>query len=120
MQKPPPEHANSHGDTPIRQDITVTSSPYYRMRADTQRHLKSSRTADRCLEEHKIGIVQAWRKANHLTKAELSEKANVLIEEINDIENGKFSSPMITYIKIAKALRIHISMILGSNKTTIS
>ncbi|MGN8119640.1 hypothetical protein [Labrys sp. 22185] len=120
MQKPPHEHPHSHGDTPIRQDVTVTSSPYYRMRADAQRRLKSSRTVDRCLEEHRIGIVQAWRKANHLTKAELSEKADVLIEEINDIESGNFNSPMITYIKIAKSLRIHISMILGSNRATIS
>lgn len=110
-----------HSDTPEHRDITVTCSPYYRMRADIQRHLKSSRAPPNGhVEADGISIVETWRKANNLSQRELAHKADVSIEEIIDIETGNFNSPMITYIKIAKVLRIHISMILGSSKTIIS
>ncbi|MGO4337101.1 helix-turn-helix transcriptional regulator [Labrys sp. KB_33_2] len=110
-----------HSDTPEHRDITVACSPYYRMRADIQRHLKSSRALPNGhVEGNEINIVEAWRKANNLSQEELSHKAHVSIEEIVDIETGKFNSPMITYIKIAKVLRVHISMILGSSRTIIS
>lgn len=119
MQREPPKLRQS--DTPERRDITVTCSPYYRMRADAQRQLKSLRTRPNGHSEaDEINIVEAWRRANNLTQEELSRRTDVSIAEIVDIETGNFSSPMITYIKISRILRVHISTILGSSKNITS
>lgn len=107
MRKNTPKH--NHSDTPERQDMTVTCSEYYRLRAAAQRRLKSLRALpNKHNGNHDTNILEAWRKANNLSQEELSQKSGISIKEIIDIERGRLNSSMKTYIKLSKALRVNV------------
>jgi len=108
---------------PKTRDLTVTCSPYYRCRADTQRALKghppkTEQQTDSGTKVKDAGMatLATWRALEGLTVQELSERAQVPVSQIQSIEAGSLDVPLSAYLKLAKALRIGAETIIGHAK----
>ena len=108
---------------PKTRDLTVTCSPYYRCRADTQRALKghppkTEQQTDSGTKVKDAGMatLATWRALEGLTVQELSERAQVPVSHIQSIEAGSLDVPLSAYLKLAKALRIGAEKIIGHAK----
>ncbi|GLS20570.1 hypothetical protein GCM10007874_35870 [Labrys miyagiensis] len=110
---------------PDKRDLTVTCSPYYRRRADTQRALKghppnTEKAIDAGTHNTTMAALATWRELEGLSIEELAEKAQVPVPQVRSIEAGSLEAPLVTYLKLAKALRISVEKIVGSSKMRIS
>ena len=56
--------------------------------------------------------IREIREYQHFTREQLSEKANISIQFLSDIENGYKSMTVLTIINLAKALNISTDYIL--------
>ena len=56
--------------------------------------------------------IREIREYQHLTREQLSEKANISIQFLSDIENGYKSMTVLTIINLAKALNISTDYLL--------
>jgi len=104
-----------------RRDMTVTCSPYYRMRADAQRSMKKEPIIPSINKStRQVNSAQIWREMNNLTVEDLARDADISIEEVASIEGGSTDAPLTTYIKIAKALRINVAKLLDLERNSNS
>lgn len=112
---------SSRSDIPNGRDMTVTCSPYYRMRADVQRSMKQPTPITSInRNSRQISTVLIWREMNNLTVEDLARNADISIEEVSSIEGGSTDAPLTTYIKIAKALRINVARLLNLDRNSSS
>lgn len=72
---------------------------------------------DKQREEYKkIGSrIREIRLQRHMSQAVLAEKANVHISHISDIENGKSTLLLPTFIRITEALQVSADVLLRSH-----
>ncbi|WP_454817337.1 helix-turn-helix domain-containing protein [Labrys neptuniae] len=112
---------SSRSDIPNGRDMTVTCSPYYRMRADVQRSMKNLPPVISVNKNtSRISTALVWREMNNLTVEDLARNADISIEEVASIEGGSTDAPLTTYIKIAKALRINVAKLLDLDRNSNS
>ncbi|WP_410681300.1 Bsp6I family type II restriction endonuclease [Avibacterium paragallinarum] len=65
------------------------------------------------MELRKLGLlIKRLRHQNHLTQAELAEKADLSVNYIGDIENGRKSVSLSIFFKISEALQIRADKLL--------
>ena len=60
------------------------------------------------------------RIANNMSQQELAIKANVSLPHISDIEHGKKSMKLITFVKIIEALQVSADSILRANVPSVN
>ena len=72
---------------------------------------------DKQREEYKkIGSrIREIRLQRHMSQAVLAEKANVHVSHISDIENGKSTLLLPTFIRITEALQVSADVLLRSH-----
>jgi len=58
-----------------------------------------------------------WRKTRGFTQEELAQRANVSVSTIRKIEQGQLNPRMETVRKIAEALRIHTTKLIGAGRS---
>ena len=64
----------------------------------------------------KIGArIKEARLANHMSQAQLAEKANVSLPHISKIENGKTTILLTTFIRLIEALQVSSDVLLRSD-----
>ena len=61
--------------------------------------------------------IREIREYQHFTREQLSEKANISIQFLSDIENGYKSMTVLTIINLAKALNISTDYLLLGKST---
>lgn len=67
-------------------------------------------------EYKKIGArIREIRLQRHMSQANLAEKANVHLSHISDIENGKSTLLLPTFIRITEALQVSADVILRAD-----
>ena len=67
-------------------------------------------------EYKKIGArIREIRLRQHMSQANLAEKANVHLSHISDIENGKSTLLLPTFIRITEALQVSADVILRAD-----
>lgn len=112
---------------PGKRDLTVTCSPYYRRRADTQRALKGhppkteqATDAGKNFHDTAMATLATWRELEGQSIEQLAEKAQLPVSQVRSIEAGSLDAPLAAYLKLAKALRISVEKIVGSDKLRLS
>ncbi len=72
---------------------------------------------DRQREEYKkIGArIREIRLKKHMSQADLSEKTNISLSHISDIENGKTTLLLPTFIRIVETLQVSADILLRSD-----
>ena len=72
---------------------------------------------DRQREEYrKIGArIREIRLQRHMSQAELAEKAGIHLSRISEIENGKSTLLLPTFIRITEALQVSADVLLRSD-----
>lgn len=67
-------------------------------------------------EYTKIGArIKEIRLQRHMSQATLAEKANISLSHISDIENGKTTMLLPTFIRIVEALQVSADALLRSD-----
>lgn len=65
------------------------------------------------MDLRKLGLlIKRLRNRNHLTQATLAEKADVSVNYIGDIENGRKSASLSIFFKVSEALQIRADQLL--------
>lgn len=59
--------------------------------------------------------IKQYRKLNNLTQQELAEKANISRSYLADVEKNRYNPSLDTLNKIAEALNIPLSVLLGED-----
>lgn len=72
---------------------------------------------DKQREEYKkIGSrIREIRNQKHMSQAALAEKANIHLSHISDIENGKSTLLLPTFIRLTEALQVSADVLLRPN-----
>ena len=67
-------------------------------------------------EYKKIGArIREVRRQRHMSQANLAEKAHVQLSHISDIENGKSTLLLPTFIRITEALQVSADVLLRAD-----
>ena len=72
---------------------------------------------DKQREEYKrVGSrIREIRLQKHMSQAVLAEKANINLSHVSDIENGKSTLMLPTFIRITEALQVSADVLLRAN-----
>ena len=67
--------------------------------------------------EYKIigARIREFRQKRHMSQAELAEKANITLSHISNIETGKSTLLLPTFIRITEALQVSADVLLRSD-----
>ncbi len=72
-------------------------------------------------EAKKIGMrIREARIARKMSQADLSEKAQISLPQISDIENGKSNMMLSSFIRITEALQVSADSLLRSDIPEVS
>lgn len=63
--------------------------------------------------------IKIYRKSKNLTQAELAEKAELSLDSIKRLENGKRSMSLDNFIRVVDALQVPLSFLLYENVDAI-
>ncbi len=64
--------------------------------------------------------IREARMAKKMSQQELATKANISLPHISDIEHGKQTMKLMTFVKIIEALQISADVILRANVPTVN